>query len=544
MKKTVVALILFSLSLCLYSLEVDRKEIDPGDAGRTIEFINYTGPQTIINTAAEIRAIGAGLANTLTPAIASKTSLSAGDAARYRIIHAVDPALTTGFDADILILGANAGVDHIDNVRRIISSYLTRAYGYSEKDSSTLATFITVYNALNRGKLTVIKEKYKPVVLRYLSPESVGMSVRYDEWAGKTQILIPLSEARLSGTISAIDTTTLTEGAVVQKMKEDEGKGIDTRKDMVDLKERETDAATQRAAQAQAEATKTRTEEQQQKKDVSAAEKQAKEAEAKAIEERKKAEVTPDDEVQQAKAIQAEKEAEIKKEALSEKKDSLTATQEKRVEKEALAEKDQSLADTKQAEVRVERKEIASDVQKEIDERKKADVAAAATALASANPGFALKITDTKELLCEVVLINLNDGTVMKTSPINSIRGRSVFDTGSALIAVAGKKSGSAAIRLVLIDSDTLEMIKQGEDSISETSMLVKNNNDYYAVIENSSKSYVLGRFDKDLTAKAKSAVEVQSSTAIIVTSKGLLVQDKDGSIVLLRATDLTKQSK
>lgn len=544
MKKIIAALILLPLSLCLYTLEVDRKEIDPGDAGRTIEFINYTGPQTITNTAAEIRAIGTEIAKTLSPAIASKTSLSAGDTTSYRIIHAVDPALATGFDADIVILGANAGVDHIDNVRRIISSYLSRAYGYSEKDSSTLATFITIYNALNRGKLSVLKERYKPVVIGYLNPEFVGMSLRYDEWAGKTQILIPLSEARLSGTISAIDTTILTEGSVVQKMKEDEGKGIDTRKDMVDLKERETDAAAERAAQAQSEAAKTKTEERDQKKEVSVAEKTASEAEAKAIEERKKAKANPNDTFQQEKALQAEKDAEIKKEELSEKKETLSAIQEKRTEKESLAEKDQSLADTKQSEVRNERKEIASDVQKEIDERKKADLAAQATALASADPSVALKITDTKDLLCEIVLINLNDGKVMKTSPINSIRGRAVFDTGSALMAVAGKKGGSAAIRLVLINSDTLEMIKQGEDSISETSMLIQNNNDYYAVIENSSKSYVIGRFDKELTVKAKSAVEVQSSTAIIVTSKGLLVQDKDGIIVLLRATDLTKQSK
>lgn len=542
MKKLIAALILLPLSL--YALEVDRKEITPGKDSVAIEFINYTGPQTVISTAAEIRAIGSNLASSLTPAITAKKTQTAGDAQRYSIIHAIDPSITTGFDADIIILGAQAGVDHIDNIRRIISSYLTTAYGYSEKDSATLANFITVYNAINRGKLSVIKERYKPVVLGYLRQDSVGLSLRYDEWPGKTQILIPLTEARLSGTISSIDTTTLTENSVVQKMKEDQGKGIDTRKDMVDLKERETDAATDRAAKAQAEAAKTRTEESAQKKEVTAAEKQAADAQAKAIEERKKAEVQPENQAQQESAAQAEKDANAKKEELAVKKESLAETQEKRAEKESQAEKDQSLADTKQAEVRIERKEIASDIQKEIDERKKEDLASAASTLLNADPAFALKISDTKDLLCELVLINLNDGAVMKTSPINSIRGRTIFDTGSALIAVAGKKGGQAAIRLVLIDPKTLEMIKQGEDSIAETSMLVQNNNDYYAVIENNSNSYVIGRFDKELNAKAKSAVEVQSATAIIVTPKGLLVQNKDGSIALLRATDLTVQSK
>jgi len=71
--------------------------------------------------------------------------------------------------------------------------------------------------------------------------------------------------------------------------------------------------------------------------------------------------------------------------------------------------------------------------------------------------------------------------------------------------------------------------------------MLIKSGNDYYAVIEQGSGSFVLGRFDANLAVKAKSSIAVQPYTAIQATDKGILVQDTSGKIVLLKASDLTQ---
>ena len=160
----------------LFGLEVDRSEIKPGSAGDSITFINYSGPYSVISSAAEINAIGSSLGKGIV------ASGAMGDPSRYYVIHAVDTAVKTGFDADILILGENAGVDHIDNLRRIISSYLSAAYGYTAKDAATLSTFITIYNAVYRGNIDIFKARYKPVVMKNLSPEKAGLSVRYNEW--------------------------------------------------------------------------------------------------------------------------------------------------------------------------------------------------------------------------------------------------------------------------------------------------------------------------------------------------------------------------
>jgi hypothetical protein len=140
--------------------------------------------------------------------------------------------------------------------------------------------------------------------------------------------------------------------------------------------------------------------------------------------------------------------------------------------------------------------------------------------------------------------VNLATGSTIKTSPLNSIRNRIIVDAGGQLMAVAGKKGGSGDVTLVLIDPATLEMTKSGTDSLSEESMLVKSGNDYYAVIENDSGEYAIGRFDGTLELKASSAIAVLAETAITVTPRGILVQDDNAKIRLLRATDLADQTE
>ncbi|MCK4515150.1 MAG: hypothetical protein KAU31_07825, partial [Spirochaetaceae bacterium] len=112
MRRTLgIALLL--LPVFLFAQEVAEDELrELGTAD--IDFINYEGPHDRIDTDEEIRAIGRALAAGLA---GGRTEFD--HAGKYRIIHAVDPSIERGLDADIIILLANAQVDHIDNVRRI-----------------------------------------------------------------------------------------------------------------------------------------------------------------------------------------------------------------------------------------------------------------------------------------------------------------------------------------------------------------------------------------------------------------------------------------
>lgn len=538
MKKCALCFIALCMTSFLFTLEVDRPELQQAVSGATIEFINYVGPHTSVSTAEEIRRIGFSLAD----AINGRSS--AGDNNRYQIIHAVDPEVTGKLDADILVIGAGSTVDHIDNIRRILSAYLVRAYGYSESDAGTLAYYVTIYNAVYRGKMNVFTERYKPVVTGYLSGENAGIAIRWDQWPGKTRLVIPLNDPRFSGTLSTVDTSTLSEEDVIEKMREEDDAALDTRKGMVDLKERESEEAQERAETAQKEAVESRTEAEQKRTEEREARREAEEAAKKAEAARAEAEKRPDDPDAQKAAEQAEQDAAQKAAAAEAKKESLAEAEQQVQQKESEAETEQKFADTKQSEALDDRKEIASDTQKVIDKEAAESRAAAGEAFAAVIPGYALRVLDKNSLVSELVLVNLANGETIKTSTLNSIRNRAVVDAGASLMAVAGKKSGSGDVTLVLINPETLELVKTGTVSLSEASMLVKNGNDYYAVVEQSSGTCVIGRFDANLELKVSSTVSVLPETAITVTPRGLLVQNEKGTIRLLRATDLADQGE
>ncbi|MCH5292030.1 MAG: hypothetical protein J1D88_09805, partial [Treponema sp.] len=252
MKKfeTAVAALLAIALTAAAALEVNEPEIE-SVGGQTVQFENYTGPHTVIDTRAAIKGIGTRLGNDVAANVNETGFYRRNE--KYSVIHAVDTEETGKLDADILIINASATVDHIRNLRWIIGAYLTAAYGYSDEDASTVATFVTVYNAVYRGQLDVYRSKYKTVVTQNLTEEKCGLSTKWSDWPGNSQIVIPLSD--LSGGLSTVDTSTISEKDVIESLRENEDdKGIDDRKQMVDIKERESETAGEKAQEAQAKA--------------------------------------------------------------------------------------------------------------------------------------------------------------------------------------------------------------------------------------------------------------------------------------------------
>ena len=126
MKKiTILLTALFFITLQIHSLEVSKKELQNVSNNSTIEFINYTGPHKKIDSLEAIKGIGSNLAQNI-PQNLTEFQKN-GSLNRYSVIHAVDSAQKDKLDADIILIGKDATVDHIINVRRIISAYLSAA---------------------------------------------------------------------------------------------------------------------------------------------------------------------------------------------------------------------------------------------------------------------------------------------------------------------------------------------------------------------------------------------------------------------------------
>lgn len=591
MKRLLVCFCAFTLMSTVFAIEVDQNELRQAE-NTPIEFINYTGPHSEIDSLQSIAAIGTALAG-------AAQRGRAGDMNRYAVIHAVDTSVQTGLDADILIIGRGARVDHVTNLRVIIAAYLQAAYGYSERDARTIAHFVTIYNAVYRGNLDAFSAKYKAVVLRNLSADRVGLALRYDEWPGRTQIVIPLSDQKYSGTLSAIDTTSISDKNVVEKMREEDNKDLATRKDMIDLKERESEAARERADAALQEADAARSEAETRQKEADAAKqaaensktaaqqsrqdaakaqqeaeaarRQAAQSEREAAAARRQAQRNPNDpaaaenaEKKQQAAAQdkqaaaeknqaaAEKANEAKKdsseadakqkEAAAKQKAADEATQ-KAQDKEKEAAAEQQFADAKEQEAQTDRKDVAADTRKILEDARAERKAQDEAVFASSMPGAVLKVVDPSTMLSEIVLLDLRTEKTLKTSSLNTVRGRALIEGTDSLIAIAGSNTGSQMITLIAINPRTLEMTKQAKVPVAEQSMLVQSNSGYYAVIEQSGK-YVLARFDENLEVQARSALNVLPYTAIRVTEKGLLVQDTANNIRLLNLDTLAEAIK
>ena len=382
-------------------------------------------------------------------------------------------------------------------------------------------------------------------------------------------------------------------------MREQDDKDIATRKDMIDLKERESsaardranvaqqdaDAARKEAAAKQDEATaaqkeadkskdsaaQSRQDAEKARKDAEAAKKQAAQSEKAAEAAKKQAQKNPNDRKaaeeaakKQQEAAKDKQEASDKDKAAAEKAnaakkdnqdaeakqkeaaakqkaadDAAKQTQDK--EREAASEK--QFADTKEQEAQSDRKDVAADTRKIIEEKRAERKAQDEAAFASALPGAVLKVVDPGSMLSEVVLLDLKTEKPLKTSSLNTVRGRVLIEGTDSLIAIAGSKSGNQMITLVGINPRTLEMTKQATVPIAEQSLLIQVDDSYYAVIEQSGK-YYLARFNDNLEMQAKSTVTVLPYTAISVTEKGLLVQDTTNDIRLLNADNLAEAIK
>lgn len=585
LKNVFSCLALFFVTAGVNALEVNRNELQSAGAADTIVFRNYSGPHSVINTIEQIRQIGSGLGESVKGN--TQKAGTFGSSNRYQVIHAVDPSVKEKMDADIIIIGKDATVDHITNLRRIISAYLSAAYGYSNKDADTIATFVTVYNAVYRGNLDYFKPKYKDVVINNLSSSIVGLSTNYQDWPGKTQIIIPLYD--LNGGLSTVDTSLISDKEVVKSMQGEEDKGIDARKDMVDIKEREADNAQEKAdgAQAKADAEKAKLAEEQKKQaeaDKKAAEAKAAAEKAKADAEKAKADAekakadaaaaqkaaddakknakqNPNDAEAQKNAADAQKEADqakkdaastqneatsaqkeadsAQKEAASAQKEADSQAQKTEAQAESAsqaqtsADNAQNAADQKRNEAQEERTSIAKDQQELIAESSKNQ---------DENVMYGLKNIDDAGVASGLVKMNTQDGTVIKESPVTVIRGRTAYEDGENFIAIAGTNFGNGAVRLVQIDKKNLEIAAESKEILAETSVLIEKDGSYYCVIKEGSNHYI-GKYNGNVENLLRSTVTVNAATPITITSKGILVNDSNDTPIILNPKDLSSIS-
>jgi len=529
-----LALVTCSLALCgalasrpAAALDVARGEIE-STQNKTVVFVNYEGPEQIIQSLADIKGIGIALGRQMA-AGALRTPT-----ARYQVIRAADPKTPQGFDADILVLAPDAQVDHIRNLRWIIAGYLEAAWGYAENDAFTLATFITVYNAVYRGDMAYISSKYKPVVQKELSADNAGLALVYSEWAGKSRILIPLGAAATPGALGAVNTGAVASPPVTESMRSQPDKGIADRQAMTDLKERE-------AAQKQAEVDK-------QKADLAAAQQklaadQAAAEAARAKLEADKAAAAAAQAPAGAQAAQgsaagtqgAAQSAELanREAAVGSQEQAVAAEKAQVTQQQAQVQAGQEAVAAKQAEAAQERQNITQD--------QKAVIAAevAAKGEAAAAGLYLFQVVDPVTHLARIVFLNGDSGSLIRSSRVNTIHPRSLVDAGDSFVAVAGVTGHSGGVRLVKLDKTSLEDVADASTEAFPDGMILFTGGAFYAPATGAGGAIFLARYDGALKETARSTVKVDGYAVLAAGAGGIIVQEATGAFAVLKADSL-----
>ncbi len=506
-RKINVLIIIISVLMCAFSgpiwsqdVEVDRDELQSiGD--QSIKFINYVGPYEFTNTLDQIRGIGRSLGDLIDP----DQSDSAGIGNKYRFIHVVSPDIEEGLDADIFIIGADAKVDHINNLRTIIAGYLESTYGFSSRDAYLIAEFVTYYNAVYRGDMEMVKERYKQPVVDELESGKIGLDTHFSNWAGQTQILIPL-RGGMAG--PKVDTQAITDDEVIDEMREEDDMGLDSRKDMVELREDEIDGE-QKNLEERKEETETKEE---------AVEEELQELEEKVA----SGESLTEDELQQKEELEEEKQA---------------VEEEKEQIEEEQKELDERTDDTLEM-----RDEIAQDENERMNE---SDGEETFTSAEQVVPVWFLLVDDEGEGIPfgRVVKYDLESGKKLATSNITAVRGRTMAILPEDLLVIAGKNDGNGKVHLMLLDQETLEVTKEGTDDVFPGSILTVRGSDIYLITTQDSQ-WRLGLFDMDLQRKAASEVAVEPWTSISFDGSSLYVQGEGSEILKLSASTLKEEAR
>jgi hypothetical protein len=537
MKKLLLALV---LPLCASAFASAQEGVDTQELksrARKVEFVNFTGVHTVIETAEQIRGIGRGLA-----AGVSAGQLPAAWLTKYHVFHVPSVKGQAGFGADIFSIDADSRIDHIDNVRRIVSAYLEQLYAYPRRDADTLALFVSYYNAVNRGDLAYFAGRYLPAVASRLDAAKVGISTKYFEWPGATQMVVPISTAAGRDILGVLDASELTSAGVTELLKAREDKGVADRAAVADLKAREAEAAKKALAEEQA-----RLEAQR----AATAEKEAAAKAAEAEAERLRA--AGQAEAAARAADEAKRQAD---EAAARRAEEKAAAEKLAAEQQAVAEREKELAAEK---ADIERDKAAVEAAKtpeqkaaelaqreaEVTKREEAVRAGASEPDIYAGKLYYLKI---EEYLSgghynnDMLIINAATGKLLVKSEESNICGRKFDLCKSGVVVIVHTGGHEQGHYLELLDLDDLSRKAIGKDMVFYRSFVEIREDFIYAII-NAADGYYLGKFNLDLQRVAISKDRVDGDSFISFYNDLVYINREDKQILVLNREDLSTKS-
>ncbi len=524
-----------------------------------IDFVNFEGRQREY-PAEVIREIGRSLSRGL-----DAGQRRARYANKYSVIHAYDPKIPEMLGADILLFERNAKVNHINSVRLILTGLLEKHYGYRRSDAEILAVFTTYYNAIHRGDIAYFSGKYQPIVLNNIDETNAGIAQHYRDWPGNTRLLIPLTEKASTRDIRSLDTSELTEEKVMEELKKKDDRGLEERKKITDLKEREVEKSKEELEEKlgdlqdekkelgkkEGDLEKQREEIEKLTKEL---EKEKEEAERIAEERErrdKEKELAEKEKIlaeEKLRQVEREKELDEQKRVSQQTEKEIEEDKRKIEEKKEEIEKDRDTIEKDEKILKIKEK-IAKDPDKVAEELLKKEEELREVARRDPIAAGTLYYLKVKRYLTDghyandLYRIDAKTGKFVSKAPEKPhIAGHryDVIPEEGVLVLTQGE--GMEAHHLTLLDLVTLEPLVIGGTNIFHLSFIEKRGDAIYAISFKSETDYRLGRYDaKTLKLVAESEEKIDKNTVFHMSGDLVFVNSRDKMMLVLDARGLTK---
>jgi hypothetical protein len=536
-----VVVIVLNPSSFLWALELDREELE-GASDADIEFENYEGPVDTVDSRDAIREIGRVMGR----------EIGDGDAAdydqRYLLRRIIGDVEDERLAADIIELTDDARVDHIENLRRIISGYLETAWEYDRGDADLLARFITIYNAVHRGAVGLFSERYREAVFDALVPDRVGLATSYRLWAGQTQLVVPIRDDRAPGALSAVDPLQLVDSRVIDELRTRRNLGIEDRKAIIDFIERVIEEQTQAIQEERTALAEEQRTIEERRTEITAEEETAEVGQEPAVEEEAArppdepdAEEAPDDsgaapdtdEEPQQSAPQDDEvvsapdgESAAEDDGADAAQDSTEEELRQLDEREAEIEERQQELDEDEEELQVLTERV-----EELYEETAEDQATLSDRPAPADL-VAFVLGDGSGRF-ELALVEFGAASVAGEQTI-PVANRELTDFQGEIVV-----AHQSTERLIMLDPSSLSIIAESDVTVVPGSRIRAVGGHLLTVIPQDDL-FVVGEFDAQLVLQRRSARPVLEYTDIVVREDELLVQGEDGELRVLQLDEVS----
>lgn len=567
-----------------YGLEVDKKEL--ADNARRVDFVNYTGPYTRPQGMDDLRVIG----ETLALLRQTNRQIFYPDM-KYSILRAVDERQTNGFDADIVEIHTNARIFHVRYIQALLSFYLAKTFSYERKENETIAWFIVYYNAAHRGDWTFFQNRYKSVVMSFLSQQKVGLARRYTDWPGKTQIVIPLSQNPLNQSLR-LDTLSLGDEKTIETLRRQPDKGVEQRRELIEIQKEQVKEEEKIIQEAKKEVSEEKKEIAKQKEEITKKEAEIQQTEKEVAQKKQEAaKLPPGPEKEKVQQEVAKKEEEVKQQKQQveqqkqevAKKEAAVAEQEKKITqaeqkveqaKEQIAKEEKKIAQDEKTQATTSTPQELQKKEEELAQKETNLIKQEQTLREGLPPDikggklYYLKIngyyTD-GHYSNEMLIIDPVNRKVIQKSPYTSIGGHK-FDFSPEGIVVIGFEplpgEGTRATRsdnrqvlvgyegprpenyvLVMLNETNLGVRYKGSDTIFWRSFVEVRGESIYVLVPEKEK-YYLARFDLLFKKQAQSKEPIDPNTFISFFGDELFVNSPTREILILDQKTLQVKEK